>query len=321
MKGLRWILLAALVFFGTWIAATYPRIGHVVYDDGGRLEARLYGFQLKFADVEGLRMAYYVGGPADAHETVVLLHGFSADKQVWPRFARHLLDSYRVVIPDLGGHGGSDFIPEQSYSGPAQAKRVATLLDQLHIDQVHIAGNSMGGFISAHFALAYPQRTLSLGLFDAAGVKSPKPSELDQMLIAGHNPFIVHSRTEFDSFYAMTMAQPPVLPGFVLAAIAEQYEERQARLQRIFEDSRYHDPLDDKLTSITAPTLVLWGDKDRLIDVSTVDAWCAGLPHSQHVIENGIGHMPMLESPAETAKIYRDFITAIPANKPNAAAT
>ncbi len=313
MKSLRWILLTVVAAFAIWVAVTYPLIGRIVYEDGGRLEARLYGLHLEQADVDGIRMVYYIGGPANAKQTVVLLHGYSADKQVWPRFARHLLDTYRVVIPDLAGHGDSAFVPEQSYSAPAQAKRVATLLDQLHIDQVHIAGNSMGGFIAAQFALAYPQRTLSLCLIDAAGVKPPKPSELEQMVAAGRNPFIVHSRAEFDSFYAMTMSKPPLLPGFVLAAIAQQYESSQARLQKIFDDFHEHDMLDDKLAGITAPTLVLWGNDDRLIDVSAVGVWSAGLPHSQHAIENGVGHMPMLEEPATSARIYRDFLSGLAA--------
>lgn len=308
MKFLRRLLLLLVVIFAACTAATYPLLGRLIYDDGGRLEARLYGLTVEQATVDGLHMTYYRGGPRNGAQTIVLLHGYSADKQVWPRFARHLLDRYQVIIPDLGGHGDSDFLPEQSYSAPAQAHRVALLLDQLHIDQVHIAGNSMGGFISAHFALAYPQRTLSLGLVDAAGVKSPRPSELEQMLAAGRNPFIVHSREEFDAFYAMTMSKPPLLPGFVLAAIAQQYEARQARLQKIFDDFHDRDLLDGRLGEIAAPTLVLWGNEDRLIDVSAAEVWSAGLPHGQKVIEQGIGHMPMMEDPVDTAKIYADFL-------------
>jgi pimeloyl-ACP methyl ester carboxylesterase len=170
----------------------------------------------------------------------------------------------------------------------------------------------MGGFIAAHFALAYPRRTLTLGLIDAAGIRSPQPSDFDQLLASGRNPFIVHNRQEFDAFYAMTMAKPPLLPGFVLAAIAQQYESRPAELAKIFQDFHGHDLLDDRLAGIGAPTLVIWGSEDRLIQVSTAGAWCVGLPHCQAVIEKGIGHMPMLEDPVETARLYRDFIGGHP---------
>jgi pimeloyl-ACP methyl ester carboxylesterase len=146
----------------------------------------------------------------------VLLHGYSADKQVWVRFARPLLDRYEVIIPDLAGHGATGFVPGLDYSGPAQARRVAAMLDTLGIAKAHVAGNSMGGFITAHFALAYPQRTLSAGLIDPAGVNSPEPSDMGKLLAGGRNPFEVNSRAEFDDFYAMTMAQPPWLPGIVI---------------------------------------------------------------------------------------------------------
>jgi pimeloyl-ACP methyl ester carboxylesterase len=226
------------------------------------------------------------------------------------RFARHFLDRYEVIIPDLAGHGATGFVHGLDYSGPAQARRVAAMLDTLGIAKAHLAGNSMGGFITAHFALAYPQRTLSAGLIDAAGVTSPEPSDMGKLLASGRNPFEVHSRAEFDDFYAMTMAQPPWLPGIVIAAMAEQYQQRRPQLAEIFRWIYNRDGLDTRLAEITAPTLVLWGAQDRLIHVSAAQLWAAGLPKATLVIREGIGHMPMVEQPAETAAIYRDFLAS-----------
>lgn len=310
MKLLKIAAVALIAAGAVWTGVTYPKIGQLTYAEGGKLEARVYGFHETFVDIGEQRIAAYIGGPADARETVVLLHGYSADKQVWPRFARHLVDTYRVIIPDLAGHGETGFKPEWNYSAPAQAQRVALLLDKLGIQQAHIAGNSMGGFISAHFALAYPQRTLSVGLIDAAGIHSPEPSDLMRMLAAGRNPFIVHSRAEFDEFYAMTMAKPPFMPGYVLAGVAQSYMSRQAELQKIFEDFADHDAVDARLSEITEPTLVLWGRDDRILHVSGAEVWKNGLPNAQLVIHDGIGHMPMVEEPAEAAAVYRQFISA-----------
>lgn len=135
---------------------------------------------------------------------------------------------------------------------------------------------------------------------------------MDKLLATGRNPFEVRSRAEFDAFYAMTMAQPPWLPGSVLAAMAEQYQQRRPQLAEIFTWLRDRDGLDAHLAEITAPTLVLWGDQDRLIHVSAAKVWAAGLPKATLVIREGIGHMPMVEQPAETAAIYRDFLTTLP---------
>lgn len=308
MRRLGLSLLVAALIAVVWTAVTYPKIGQLAYEKGGVLEARLYGFKERNVDIGEMQMAIYDGGPHDAKEAIVLLHGYSADKQVWPRFARHLLDRYRVIIPDLAGHGDTGYQKDWDYSAPAQARRVAALLDKLGIAQVHIAGNSMGGFIAAHFALAYPDRTLSLAVIDPAGITSPQPSDMQKMLAQGRNPFKVHSRAEFDAFYAMTMAQPPWLPGFMLAAMSEKYQARRPELAQIFAGFHDHDSLDGKLGAIRAPALVLWGREDRLIHVSSAEVWAKGLPHARLVIEDGIGHMPMVERPAETAMTYRQFL-------------
>ncbi|ROH86703.1 alpha/beta fold hydrolase [Stagnimonas aquatica] len=293
------------------IAVTYPALGHWVYRDGGQLEARLSGFHREQIAAGDVTFSVYRGGTHPGRETIVLLHGYSADKQVWVRFAKHLLDRYEVIVPDLAGHGDTGFVHGLDYSAPAQARRVAAMLDSLHIERAHLAGNSMGGFITAHFALAYPQRTLSAGLIDPAGVSSPEPSDMGKLLATGRNPFEVHSRAEFDAFYAMTMAQPPWLPGFVLAAMAESYQQRRPALTEIFQGFHNRDALDGRLAEIPAPTLVLWGDQDRLIHVSAARVWAAGLPKATLVIREGIGHMPMVEQPAETAAIYRDFLASL----------
>lgn len=309
MKRLSLVLLATILASTAWIASTYPKIGHLTFDFAAAAEARLYGLREETLDIGELRMAIYQGGPANA-PAIVMLHGYSADRNVWPRFARHLVQDYRVIIPDLAGHGATGFDAGWDYSVPAQAQRVAALLDRLGIAKAHVIGNSMGGFISAHFALAYPQRTLSVGLIDPAGVTSPQPSDMEQMLAQGRNPFEISSRAQFDDFYAMTMAQPPWLPGFVLAAKAEEYQARRPQLAQIFRAFAGRDLLDARLAEIRAPALLLWGREDRLIHVRNTEVWAAGLPNEQVVIWDGIGHMPMVERPAQTAELYRQFLTS-----------
>jgi pimeloyl-ACP methyl ester carboxylesterase len=90
---------------------------------------------------------------------------------------------------------------------------------------------------------------------------------MERHLAAGHNPFLVHSRDDFAPFYAMTMASPPWLPSVVLAALAQRYEQRREELAEIFVDLRASPPMEPRLGDIRAPSLLLWGRKDRLIDV------------------------------------------------------
>jgi len=241
----------------------------------------------------------------------VMLHGFSADKDNFIRFARYFTDDFNVVIPDMAGHGDTGFEKSWDYTMPVQASRVAKIIKQLKIKKVHVIGNSMGGFISAYFAKMYPQQTSSATLVDPAGVISPEDSDMNKMLAQGLNPFLVNNRQEFDSFYAMTMENPPYVPDFVLEAIFEKYQQRREQLIQIFGDILETDMLDSSLDEIHVPVLLLWGEEDRLIHVSSVGVWSAGIEGIQVKIWPGIGHMPQLEIPKESAGVYRQFLTGL----------
>ncbi len=289
-----------------WSYATYPRIGQLTYDLGAAVESRLYGLHKETVQVDGIPITLYRS--AGEGEAILMLHGFSADKDVWARFARHFTGKHTVIIPDLPGHGETGFKPEWSYTASAQAARLVMLMDQLGVKKAHVIGNSMGGYITAQMALTYPDRVLSAGLVDPAGLAQPTPSEMQRMLAEGRNPFLIQSREDFAKFYPMTMASPPWMPGHVLDAIADQYITRRPELAIIFPQAHQPTDLQANVSQIKAPTLLLWGKEDRLIDVSAVPVWKAALPQAMVVVWDGVGHMPMVERPADTAELYQRFL-------------
>lgn len=293
------------------ISLPIASVGRPLYAWVSSFESSSYGLGTHVVEVSDTRLVFYQSALDPERETVVLLHGFSSDRFIFARFAKHLTQDFNVVIPDLAGHGESPYVDGISYAPSAQARRVAELLDALEIERVHIAGNSMGGAISAHFAILYPERTLSAGLIDPAGVDSPIPSDMGKMLDQGRNPFEVNSHDEFHEFYAMTMHRPPYLPGAILAAIADDYQARRPQLQTMF--SRFHgqEPLDERLGELRAPTLIMWGDRDRLLHVSAGHVWLEGLPNAQLVVFQEIGHMPQFEVPKESAATYRAFLAGL----------
>jgi abhydrolase domain-containing protein 6 len=312
MKKISRILLLSIIAISTiWIFTTYPKIGHITFENATDLEASLFGFEQKEADIGEMKLSYYESESSANKPTIMLLHGYSANKDVWPRFARHLVDDYHIIIPDFAGHGDTEFNKDWNYDAPKQAERLLALINKLGVQQVHLAGNSMGGFIAAHFAKDYPQRTLSALLIDPAGVHSAETSDMGKMLAEGHNPFEIHNRADFTQFYSMTMANPPWLPGFVLAAISEDYQQRQPQLKQIFADFHGKDMLDSQLHEIQVPVLLLWGQEDRLIHVSSVDVWKAGIPDIQVEVWEGIGHMPMVEAPVKTVTLYKKFLESV----------
>lgn len=312
--SLLFIPLISAFLFGLFQGA-YTPVGQWLYEHATDLEASLSGFTQQQADIGEMQLAYYwhanPGKP-----TLVMLHGYSADKDVWVRFARQLTADYQILIPDMAGHGDSPFNAAWNYGMPAQAQRLVALLDALQLPQVHVIGNSMGGFLTATFAIQYPQRTLSAVMVDPAGVMSPQPSDMFRMLEAGKNPFFIQNRAQFDAFYAMTMARPPFVPSVVLEAVSEKYINGRARLEKIFADFHASDYLETQLPQLQAPAMLWWGDQDRLLHVSAVPVWQAGIAHLQTHIFPGIGHMPMMEVPAESARIYRDFLQGLNQSAP-----
>ena len=301
MTLLKKIALVSVLGFAVWAAWTYPKIGELSFTAGAAAEARVYGLSKQSADIGEMELVYYRGGRVDA-PTIVMIHGYTADKDVWPRFARHFLDDYQVIIPDLAGHGDTVYLPQADYSIDAQSARVIALLDKLDIAKAHVIGNSMGGFTTAFIATHYPQRTLSATMIDPAGVKSPQPSDMENMLAQGENPFLVNDADDFANFYPMTMAQPPYLPGFVLDAMAHKYAERRERHDYIFSFLA---------KQLTAPALLIWGAKDRLIHVSATQVWAAGVEQLQVEIMDELGHMPMVEAPSVTAQRYQAFLSGL----------
>lgn len=308
MRLMRTFLLSTLLLLSGCM-----EVGRHLYNVTTDVERRVFGLDEKQAVIGDLEINYYEGGPADG-PVVVLLHGFTADRNNWPRFSRALTEEYRVIAPDLAGHGKSTYRKDWSYSAPAQAERLHRFVRALGIKKFHLGGNSMGGFISAHYALAYPGDLLSLFLTDAAGVASPKPSPMFRMIDAGKNPFFFNDPKQMRDFFALAMEDPPFAPGFVVDAVGQMnYVERRARLEQIFADFHNKNNIDGSLGEIRMPTLILWGKQDRILDVSMGEVYKAGIPHARYVVMDGVGHLPMVERPSESSQLYLEFLQSLKA--------
>src|SRR5690606_6943341 len=131
----KFIVTLFVLLFAAWLASLHPRVGLAFYDTAAVVEARLYGFEKAYVSIDEMQLAIYQRHPAGASKTVVLLHGYTAAKELWLRFANQLSDEYRVIIPDLAGHGETAFYSEWSYRASAQAERVRQLLDVLEVEQ------------------------------------------------------------------------------------------------------------------------------------------------------------------------------------------
>ncbi|MBH3339999.1 alpha/beta fold hydrolase [Pseudomonas mendocina] len=269
------------------------------------------GFSHKQLAVHNLNIHYYQGGPASG-ETLVLLHGFAADKDNWLRFSRHLTQDHRVIALDLPGFGDSD-LPPGSYDVGTQAERLADILDAMGIQQAHVLGNSMGGHIAALFAARYPDRVRSLALFANAGIDSPHKSELYRLLTHGEaNPLVVAQPQDFEKLLQFVFVEPPYLPQSLKRYLGERSMAKAPHYEMVFKQLVERNvPLEPELKKIQAPTLLLWGKQDRVLDVSSIEVMQPLLRKSSVVIMDNVGHAPMLERPEESALLYRRFLQSL----------
>ncbi|HJQ68876.1 MAG TPA: alpha/beta hydrolase [Blastocatellia bacterium] len=264
----------------------------------------------KVATVFGARIHYQESGSGPV---VILLHGLGGDMSNWSMTVGALSQKYRVIVPDQVGFGRSD--------KPMLNYRVGTLVDfldgfykELKIERATLVGNSLGGWISAAFALAHPQKVDRVVLVDSAGFAVPK--EMDARVINGLNP----STRE-----AVRQMMPLVIYNKQLyasdAAIDMMFTRRVTAgdgftIQRIIESIlRGEDVLDNRLGELKHPTLVIWGREDLLTPLAMGERFKKEIPHAELIVFDKCGHVPQLEQPAQFNAALLKFLGAEVASK------
>jgi len=290
-----------------------------LFDAGLKAERAMSGLQLQRMSVAEHDWSYLDSAPGDDTKPLLLmLHGFAVDKDNWLRFARHF-DGYRVVAPDLPGHGETSYNPEFTYDFAQQALWLNDFVDALQLQNIHIMGNSMGGGIALLYSYARPDKVRSITLIDAAGVYPPEKSELQQILDSGgKNPLIVENIDDFQALSEFAMEQQPFLPWPAKNVLARRAQARNDINSKIFADihavAEAAKTSDDNLImlqQIHQPVLILWGEQDRALDVSSVAVFEQHLPDSRSFIFPHIGHAPMLEAPDDSAALVLEFIQGL----------
>ncbi|MFV0276840.1 MAG: alpha/beta fold hydrolase [Parahaliea sp.] len=305
------LLLVVLVLVGLAVLL-YLAFPAWLMDAGVRLARRRGGMREQRIRVGAIEWPYLEGGDPQG-TPVVLIHGFGGDKDNWTYYAPFLTEHYRLITPDLPGFGENDRSMGEDYSVTTQAARVRDFLDAIGVDRCHLGGNSMGGFIALQFALDYPERLLSLTLFNSAGVAGRDESELEQMIAVdpGGNPLAVRTPADVGRLFTLVAYKPRWLPGRFKAVLFVRFKEHEKLLDQIFQQiisARHGGMLNDRLPQLAMPVQIIWGRHDRLIDVSCALVLHENIPGSELVIFEDVGHVPMIEKPGETARHHLSFL-------------
>ena len=255
----------------------------------------------------GLRYAYLEGGQG---EVLMLLHGFGGNKDNFTRVSRFLVKHHHVIIPDIVGFGESSRPTEADYSPPAQVERLRTLAQALGIHELHLGGNSMGAQIAMVYASLYPAEVKSLWLLSPGGVWSVPSDIIMDFKVTGNNRLIARNVAQFQQIMALGMQKVPWIPRPMLKVLAQE-RIRNAALEDRIAHQIIDYSVERQIDGMKTPTLIVFGDKDRVIPIQTADVLKQLLPNASVRMLRDVGHVPMFESPQQSANDYLSFRTAM----------
>ncbi len=239
-----------------------------------------------YVTVYGARIHYLEAGVGP---TVVLVHGLADSANTWRLSMTALSKKYHVVAPDLIGHGRSDK-PLLDYRAETFTDFLTGFLDALHIERATFVGQSLGGWAITLGALQQPARFERLVLVDSAGFADQKlPSCLNPATLAQSQELLQYV------FATARFTNNPALPIAILKARVTNGDGYT--IARFLESAkRNEDALDGRLAGLKIPTLVVWGEQDRLLPLATGRRFAREIAGARlQIIPNG-GHDVQLEN-------------------------
>ncbi|WP_457352825.1 alpha/beta fold hydrolase [Roseateles sp. P5_D6] len=273
-----------------------------------------------FVDLDGLLVHYRDQGPSSDPLPIVLIHGTGASLHTWEGWAAELKSTRRVISFDLPGFGLTGPNADNDYSDARYVAFVRQLLARLGVGRVILGGNSLGGEIAWQVALADPASVAGLVLVDAAGFDF----EPESMPLGFRIARIPVLREPMRWLLPRRAIEESVLDVYgdksrVTAALVDRYYEltlregnRVALMRRM--DQLAPGPF-QRLPEIKVPTLILWGERDRLIPLRWGREFAKAIPNNKLVVFPKLGHVPQEEDPAATLAALRDWLPTVPSSK------
>lgn len=266
-----------------------------------------------FIGVDGQRVHLRDEGPRDDPAPLVLVHGTSASLHTWDGWAEELRKTRRVIRFDLPGFGLTGPNAADDYSMTVYVRLVLALLDQLGVQRFVIGGNSLGGEVAWATAHAAPQRVEKLILVDAAGYAF-EPESMPLAFRVARTPGL---SALMGHLLPPGMVEKSVRnvygdPGRVTPDLVQRYSDlarragnRHALAVRM---AQHNTGREQDIRGLQLPTLILWGQHDRLIPPVNGDRFAADIEGSQLVVFEGLGHVPQEEDPVATLAVVQRFL-------------
>jgi pimeloyl-ACP methyl ester carboxylesterase len=257
----------------------------------------------KLAYVNDYAIRYLDHGPADGR-TLVLLHGIGASAERWSRVIPTLSKYFRVVTPDIIGFGYSDK-PTVEYTMDFFLDFFNGFLDSLDISKASMIGSSFGGHIATEFAIRFNRKIDRLVLASPAGMMRTSTPTLDGYIMAALYPTYENA---FKAFKEMAYDPDAVNEEIVMDFVNRmRLPNAKYAFMSTLLGMRYAPELQGRLGKIISPTLLVWGDNDRMIPVQYSKEY-SEIPDSELVVIKNCGHTPYVEKPMTFNKLLLKFL-------------
>jgi pimeloyl-ACP methyl ester carboxylesterase len=304
----------SMAFITPMLMSSIP-FAHAIDFQTAMIEERAWaGLTTKHVTAGDVNWAYSEGGNP-RNPTILLIHGLGGSRDNWNRVAHHLTPYYHVVIPDLPGSGDSIIAADYDLQPATMTESLRRFAETIKIEKnLNVAGHSMGGAIAGLYTSLYFSDTQSLLLVDPAGVfattKSPylkNPTLLRQLIVEkpGDLKKVIH----------VAMQDPPFIPDDLLVGQEKVMIDHAPTMKKLVErlillnQSYTPDSFATVVKSIEAPTLVIWGKEDQIIDVGVVPELMSELKDKRPpLILNGVGHTAILEAEQLVVQAYLPFL-------------
>jgi len=272
--------------------------------------------QSQWMDVNEMRIHYRDEGNPNG-QPIVLIHGILSSLHTWEGWNKGLADKYRIISLDMPGFGltGGPENPDD-FSEALLHSSFEQFITQLKLDDFILVGNSLGGYVSAHYAANYPDKIKKLILIDPAGAPQDLPFILSFASMPGINtlaanvfpPFIIAMGVK-DVYGDQDLITKENMDRYIHLSLRPGAKQAYANtIAMLDEKNSQKAPLD--FGTITAPTLLMWGNKDIWVPQKLSEQWLQNIPGSSLITYPNAGHVPMEEIPQQTLNDALAFINS-----------
>ncbi len=234
---------------------------------------------------------------------LVFIHGWAGDHSKWKKQVDFFSMRYPVIVFDLAGHGQSD--PTEEYSINNHSKILHELLEYLGISQIYLVGHSMGGMVAQQFAIDFPENICKLILLSTTlKIINSFKDKLAVLLMR----FLLRISFRRYCKILFTYTQPPnISPGELAMKMKEVYSMHPKIVRKTFAEMTSYNS-SNKLSSFNKPTLLIVGEKDRIITPEMTKTLQKTIPQSELLVIQGGYHEIMLENSDEVNEAILKFI-------------